>query len=233
MHTFLDSKIMAKALRAALAERRIDVTHSDSLELVARQFGFDNWNILAARIDAWGTAELPVPNGWRVHHAAPFPLHRVGLDPAEPGTVKIASTSSPDVVGGYHATLMQSIAAGDYRGTTLRLSAELRSEDAARGTLWMRVDPRGGGKSIRFDNMLTRTVDGPLVGTSGWTERSIVLDVPNEADSIHYGPMLVGSGQLWARRVRLEPVAADSPVTTIPNYLPRPTNLDFGNGAAA
>ena len=233
MHTFLDSKPMAKALRTALAERQIDITHSDSLELIAREFGFDNWNILAARIDAWGVAELPVPNGWRVHHAAPFPLHRVGLDPSEPGTVKIASTSSPDVVGGYHATLMQSIAADDYRGTTLRLSAELRSEDAAKGTLWMRVDPKGGGKHIRFDNMMTRTVGGALVGTSGWTERSIVLDVPKEADTIHYGPMLVGSGQLWARRVRLGPVASDSPVTNIPSHLPRPTNLDFGDGAVA
>ena len=52
MHTFLDAKTMAKALRAALAERQIDLSHSDSLELVARQFGFDNWNILAARIEA-------------------------------------------------------------------------------------------------------------------------------------------------------------------------------------
>ena len=42
MHTFLDSKAMAKALRTALAERQIDITHSDSLELVARQFGFDD-----------------------------------------------------------------------------------------------------------------------------------------------------------------------------------------------
>ena len=50
MHSFLDAKTMARALRAALAERSIAVTHSDALELVARQFGFDDWNIIAARI---------------------------------------------------------------------------------------------------------------------------------------------------------------------------------------
>ena len=65
MHTFLDAKTMAKALRSALADRRIDVTHSDSLELVARQFGFDNWNILAARIEAARQATLP-PD-WLLH----------------------------------------------------------------------------------------------------------------------------------------------------------------------
>ncbi len=37
--TYADAKPMAKALRAALAERGHSVTHGESLELVARQFG--------------------------------------------------------------------------------------------------------------------------------------------------------------------------------------------------
>jgi len=68
MHTFLDSKAMAKALRAALADRQIDITHSDSLELVAREFGFANWNMLAARIDAAQADELELPSGWLRHN---------------------------------------------------------------------------------------------------------------------------------------------------------------------
>jgi hypothetical protein len=43
---------MARALRAGLAEQQLTVTHSQSLELTAKAFGFDNWNILAAKIEA-------------------------------------------------------------------------------------------------------------------------------------------------------------------------------------
>lgn len=52
MRDFRDAKLMAKSLREALAERKIDLTHSQALEMVASQFGYDNWNILAAKIDA-------------------------------------------------------------------------------------------------------------------------------------------------------------------------------------
>jgi catechol 2,3-dioxygenase-like lactoylglutathione lyase family enzyme len=52
MRTFRDAKAMAKALRAeAFARRQVHFSHSECLEIVARQFGFDNWNILAARIE--------------------------------------------------------------------------------------------------------------------------------------------------------------------------------------
>jgi hypothetical protein len=52
MRTFRDAKTMAKGLRTALAERhQLELSHSECLELVARQFGFDNWNILAAKIE--------------------------------------------------------------------------------------------------------------------------------------------------------------------------------------
>jgi hypothetical protein len=149
MHTFLDSKAMAKALRAALAERHIDITHSDSLELVARQFGLDNWNILSARIEAAAIADAPLPAGWKLHHSSGYPLHSAGLDRTQPGTVRLASTSSSDVIGLQHATLMQSIAANAYRGHKLRFTAELRGEDVDTGAIWLRIDPRGGGQPSR------------------------------------------------------------------------------------
>lgn len=52
MRAFLDAKIIAKALRDALGQRRMVLGHSDALELFARQFCFDNWNMLAAKVDA-------------------------------------------------------------------------------------------------------------------------------------------------------------------------------------
>jgi hypothetical protein len=52
MRDFRDAKTMAHALRNALQSRAVAITHGDGLELIAKAFGFDNWNILAARIEA-------------------------------------------------------------------------------------------------------------------------------------------------------------------------------------
>jgi uncharacterized glyoxalase superfamily protein PhnB len=43
---------MAKALRRALADRQMELTHSACLEIVARQFGRSDWNVLKASCDA-------------------------------------------------------------------------------------------------------------------------------------------------------------------------------------
>ena len=54
MRDFRDSKVMAHALRDALKAKAVDITHSESLELIAATFGFANWNILSAKIEAAG-----------------------------------------------------------------------------------------------------------------------------------------------------------------------------------
>jgi ATP-dependent Lon protease len=56
MRDFRHAKAMASTLRAALKERGFDLTHSQALELVARQFGLENWNVLAAKIGTAGPA---------------------------------------------------------------------------------------------------------------------------------------------------------------------------------
>src|SRR5215475_9176600 len=56
MRDFRDAKVMAHALRHALKGREIETSHSESLELIAKAFGYDNWNILSAKIEA---AERP------------------------------------------------------------------------------------------------------------------------------------------------------------------------------
>ena len=52
MRDFRDAKVMAHALRDALKAKAIETTHSESLELIANTFGFANWNIMSARIEA-------------------------------------------------------------------------------------------------------------------------------------------------------------------------------------
>jgi hypothetical protein len=51
MRDFRDAKTMAHALRNALQHKTIETTHSECLELIAKAFGFENWNILAAKIE--------------------------------------------------------------------------------------------------------------------------------------------------------------------------------------
>jgi hypothetical protein len=52
MRDFRDAKAMAHALREALTRNGMETTHSESLELIAKAFGYDNWNILSAKIEA-------------------------------------------------------------------------------------------------------------------------------------------------------------------------------------
>jgi hypothetical protein len=46
MRDFRDAKAMAQTLRDALKARSISVTHSESLELVAKILLFHDWNVL-------------------------------------------------------------------------------------------------------------------------------------------------------------------------------------------
>jgi two-component sensor histidine kinase len=51
MRDFRDAKVMARALRDALKTKTIETTHTEALELIAKAFGYENWNILSAKIE--------------------------------------------------------------------------------------------------------------------------------------------------------------------------------------
>lgn len=73
MRTFQDAKAMAKAMRAALAAKDVEISHGEALEIVARQFGFDTWNILSAKIEA----EQSRPPQGAVTFQPPAPIFRI------------------------------------------------------------------------------------------------------------------------------------------------------------
>jgi hypothetical protein len=52
MRDFRDAKAMARSLRDALKAKAVETTYSESLELIAKAFGYENWNVLSAKIDA-------------------------------------------------------------------------------------------------------------------------------------------------------------------------------------
>jgi hypothetical protein len=227
MYTFLDAKAMAKALRQALAERQIDIAHSDSLELVARQFGLANWNMLSAQIQSAISSQPKLPPGWYRTGQWDPDLHRMGPDPERPGTLKI-ETLKDTVAEGAFASLAQTILADDFRGGKIRFSAELMGEQCDRAAIWMRIDSAVAGKWLRFDNLIDRAGAGPLTGSFGWTGRTIVLDVRQAAEKIVYGVMLVGAGRLWARAIDVGVANPDAPRTDYPR---RPSG--FGEGVPA
>jgi hypothetical protein len=59
MRDFRDAKAMAQTLREALNAKSVSLTHSESLELVAKILGFHDWNVLAARIHSEGHVIAP------------------------------------------------------------------------------------------------------------------------------------------------------------------------------
>ena len=66
MRDFRDAKAMARSLRDALNAKAVQTSHSESLELIAKAFGYDSWNILSAKIDVLrprAGAQKPVQEG--------------------------------------------------------------------------------------------------------------------------------------------------------------------------
>jgi hypothetical protein len=123
---------------------------------------------------------------------------------------------------------MQIVAADDYRGTRLRFSGYLRTVDADRSQMWMRVDGPNH-EVLAFDNMDSR----PVTGTTEWGRYDVVLDVPRNSVDVAFGFFLAGRGKAWGADFQLEKVGTAVPVTSRGPLLPRkPSNMDFEMGAA-
>jgi len=69
MRDYRDAKVMARALRSGLTDQGVKLTHSQSLELMAKAFGYDNWNILAAKIETERPAAAS-PDGPKTLHCS-------------------------------------------------------------------------------------------------------------------------------------------------------------------
>jgi hypothetical protein len=59
MRDFRDAKTMAHVLRDGLNAKSVKTTHSECLELLAKAFGCESWNVLSAKIEA---AQDPGPD---------------------------------------------------------------------------------------------------------------------------------------------------------------------------
>jgi len=136
-------------------------------------------------------------------------------------SASLASTRTPKGFG----TLMQSIAATDYRGKRLRLTAWVKANGVKNWAgVWMRVDA-DGPKTTAFDNMQNR----PIKGTKAWTRYDVVLDVAENATGISFGILLEDVGTVWISDVQFQVVDDSVPTTSSGGATPnrKPENLDF------
>lgn len=87
MPTTDEAKRMARALREALAGRKVAITHSEALELVAKSLDHADWNTFAARADAPAVREgdvrfgdaIPILRMFDVKKTKAFYVDRLGF----------------------------------------------------------------------------------------------------------------------------------------------------------
>lgn len=133
-------------------------------------------------------------------------------------------SASPAAEG--FGTMMQSFSAKNWIGKRMKMSCFIKTKDVIKCGAWCRID-KDYGDLVQFDNMDNR----PIHGTTDWNYYSIVLDVLEESASIHFGLLLVGSGEAWIDGVKFEEVDETVPSTNMTGSgedLPlEPVNLGF------
>lgn len=168
----------------------------------------------------------PIPKPWFMAGDSPVE-YEFGLLPdsiTQDGSrvVRLRLREGVESPGGF-GTLMQSVRADRYLGQRVRFSAMARAvEVTGWAGLWMRVDGPNG--MAAFDNMLRRA----LRGITDWARADIVLDVLQDARSIHFGMLLVGGGAADFSRASFDVVDDTVPETTEEIMSSEPAALDFG-----
>ena len=155
------------------------------------------------------TAGEPLPKGWM---AGNIKEYEVGIDREVFMKGKVgAYIKSIAARPGSFGTVMQEFSAENYLGKRVRMTAFVKADRIAGWAgLWMRVDGVGEeDQALSFDNMQKR----PIKGTLGWKKYHIVLDVPENSQSITFGILLSGTGHAWLDEFKFEVVGKDVPVT--------------------
>jgi hypothetical protein len=81
----------------------------------------------------------------------------------------------------------------------------------------MRVDSQARHSAAFYNSQ-----DKPIKGTTDWQERSVVLDVPQDAKAIMFGVIGSGKGAVWIDQLAFETVGPDVPVDSMQQRPPLP-----------
>jgi hypothetical protein len=222
-----DPKLAAKHLRSALKDRSIDLSHGECLDLVARELGLRDWNVLAAvrAGKAPPFTRLVAPPGWSLR-GVHLGEYSGGIDPEETyrGKPVFWLRNATESTGG--AALQQDIIADRYAGQRVRFSGWMRA-DAVDHIATIALGAFDTlGHFIFYYDLENLAVNGALRGNVGWSWRDIVKDIPAEATSLMIEFALRGRGEARFADLKLEIVGPEVPETRNTDR-DAPANLDF------
>lgn len=175
------------------------------------------------------------PKGWFMAGANPD-MYEAAIDTTNPHSgTKCAHMYNAEPIKKSSScawgTLMQQMRPDNYLDKRVRMSLWVKTEEAQWVAPWMRIDGQEGDSMLGFDNFCDRQIKG----TTGWSQHSIVLDVPANSSNIAFGIMLGGKGDLWLDDVSFDVVDNDVKTTDCPcgpggKGLTSPQNLNFEEG---
>lgn len=176
--------------------------------------------LAAAAVTASGADALRQPEGWMAMASYAWPqgqTHEAGVAPETETsgqralTVKSLGRRQPTEIGS-----VSQFAFG-YAGKRVRLTAQVKTAGLDG---WGGLVISQGFTPLPYLAFTDAYATTPPLGAAGcpdWCEVSVVAHVAADSDKggvVNVGLALVGSGQAWARSVRLEAVGDDVPVTT-------------------
>lgn len=177
--------------------------------------------LAALALTASGADKLRQPDGWMFQASYAWPqgaTHEGGVAPETENsgqralTVKSLGQRQPHEIGGVSQYVF------GYAGRRIRLTAQVKTAGVD-GWAGLVVSP--GYTPLAYLPFSPNYATTPPLGAAGcadWCEVSVVADVPGGDDLgagvANVGLALVGSGQAWARSLRVEAVGQDVPPTT-------------------
>jgi RNA polymerase sigma factor (sigma-70 family) len=94
-------------------------------------------------------------------------------------------------------------------GKRIRISGWLKTREVGHWAGASLVILNAKGHVFASDPM----TDRPLSGSSDWDEIEMITDVPAEPCTLYFGPMLHGTGELWADDFQIAIAPPDKPIT--------------------
>lgn len=120
--------------------------------------------------------------------------------------------------------------ATSYRGQRLQMITYVKAEDVKRANFHLAViGPTIEPNNVRITQHMTSTHLHPVEGTSDWTRYELVIDVPDNANSIQVSFSMEGHGKIWLDSIHFAAVDKTIPLTgtRIIPPLREPQNLNF------
>jgi hypothetical protein len=163
---------------------------------------------------------LPPPQKWLALGEANFELCDLGVDARmlAAGQRNLSIACSVPV----RAYLRQAFVSPPWWGKRVRFSAWIKTENVesrtgANAQLGLAQSAAGGAALyISASDTNGPVYNAVVTGTTGWTYKELVIEIPAGAPYIPIGVSLIGTGQVWARDLKFEEVSRDTPLTLLP-----------------